>query len=46
MIREILLLGNEELYKPSGPVTAEDLSSLAEWTRDLRRPSSILRKSI
>ena len=35
MIREILLLGNEELYKPSGPVTAEDLSSLAEWTRDL-----------
>ena len=35
MIREILLLGNEELYKPSEPVTAEDLSSLAEWTRDL-----------
>ena len=35
MVREILKLGNPELYEVSSAVTEEDLPLLPEWTRDL-----------
>ena len=35
MVREILKLGNPELYKVSAPVTREDASLLPGWIQDL-----------
>ena len=35
MIREILLLGNPELYKVADEVTADDMKYMDEWVRDL-----------
>ncbi|MBQ9249948.1 MAG: peptide deformylase [Oscillospiraceae bacterium] len=35
MIREILTLGNPQLYEISPPVTEEDLPSLPGWVEDL-----------
>jgi len=35
MIKEILTLGNPQLYEISSPVTAEDLPMVKEWVADL-----------
>ncbi len=35
MIREILKLGDEQLYEISTPVTQEDFSQLPQWVEDL-----------
>lgn len=35
MIKEILKLGNPQLYEISTPVTAEDMPSMQEWVTDL-----------
>ena len=35
MVRDILLLGNPELYEPSTPVEGEDWKALPAWAEDL-----------
>ena len=36
MVREILLLGNPQLYEVSEPVTEDDAAQLPAWIGDLR----------
>ena len=35
MIRELLKLGNSQLYEISSPITEEDLANLPQWVEDL-----------
>lgn len=35
MIRELLKLGNPQLYEISSPITEEDLANLPQWVEDL-----------
>ena len=40
MVREILLLGNPQLYEVSEPVTEDDAAQLPAWIGDLRDTTS------